>query len=297
MNTKAGFVAIIGRPNSGKSTLMNSILGTKLSIVTRKAQTTRKRVIGIYSDDNLQLVFIDTPGIINPKYQLQKTMMEYVEETLKDADIILLVIDSLKFHTTEEFFSEETLEAIKTAKQPKIAVFNKIDLLDDIKLLLPKIDELSKLEIFDEIVPVSAKKLSGVDTITNVLSRYTPENEFYYDPEHISTQQERFFVAEIIREQIFKFYSEEVPYSTEVQIMEFKEREMGKWYISANIIVEKKSQKIILIGENGQKIKQLGKRARIQIENFLEMPVYLELFVKVREKWRNDKKRLKSFGY
>lgn len=297
MKTKAGFTAIIGKPNSGKSTLMNAVLGTKLSIVTRKAQTTRKRVVGIYSQDNLQIVFTDTPGIIEPKYELQKTMMEYVEETLKDADLIMLVIDATKFSTATDFFSEDTLKAITTARQPKIAVFNKIDLLKNIKELLPKINELSKLQLFDEIVPLSAKKSSGIDTLIQVLAKYIPENEFYYDAEYLSTQHDRFFVSEIIREQIFKFYSEEVPYSTEVQITEFKEREAGKWYIAADIVVERDSQKKILIGEKGQKIKQLGKRTRIKIENYLDMPVYLELFIKVREKWRKDRNRLKSFGY
>jgi GTP-binding protein Era len=297
METKAGFVAIIGKPNAGKSTLMNSILGAKLSIVTHKAQTTRKRVIGIYTENNVQIVFTDTPGLIKPKYELQKTMMEYVEDTLKGADVILLVIDATRFDSAEEFFADNTLEALRLAKQPKIAVFNKIDLLKDIHTLLPKIAELANLNIFNEIVPVSAKKSAETDKVIQMLAKYLPEHEYYYDEEYLSTQHERFFVSELIREQIFKFYSEELPYSTEVQITEFKEREVGKWYIAADIVIERDSQKKIIIGEKGQKIKELGSRARRKIENYLDMPVFLELFVKVRPKWRKDRKRLKSFGY
>jgi GTP-binding protein Era len=297
METKAGFVAIIGKPNAGKSTLMNSILGTKLSIVTHKAQTTRKRVIGIYTENNVQFVFVDTPGLIKPKYELQKTMMEYVNETLKGADVILLVIDATRFESSEEFFFDNTLQALRLAKQPKIAVFNKIDLLKDIHTLLPKIADMANLNIFDEIVPVAAKKSAATNKVVELLTQYVPEHEYYYDEEYLSTQHERFFVSELIREQIFKYYSEELPYSTEVQITEFKERDTGKWYIAADIIIERDSQKKIIIGEKGQKIKELGARSRRNIENYLDISVFLELFVKVRVKWRKDRNRLKSFGY
>jgi len=287
----------VGKPNAGKSTLMNSILGTKLSIVTRKAQTTRKRVIGIYTENNIQLVFTDTPGLINPKYELQKTMMEYVDETLKGADAILLVIDATSFGSADEFFSDESLEALRLAEQPKIAVLNKIDMLNDIHTILPIIAELAKLNVFDEIVPVSAKKSAETEKLVKILAKYIPDHEYYYDEEYLSTQHDRFFVSELIREQIFKYYSEELPYSTEVQITEFKEREIGKWFIAADIIIERDSQKKIIIGEKGQKIKELGARSRRNIENYLDSPVFLELFVKVRAKWRKDRKRLKSFGY
>ncbi len=297
MKTKAGYAAITGKPNSGKSTIMNLIIGTKLSIVTHKAQTTRKRVTGIYSDDNNQIVFIDTPGLIEPKYELQKTMMKYVEETLKDADVILLIIDAARFDTADDFFSDAAVEVLNEAKQSKIAVLNKIDLLKDVREVLPKIAKLDRMNLFGDIIPVSAKKNSGIDEIVKAIIKYIPENEFYYSPEYISTQHDRFFVSELIREQIFKYYSDELPYSTEVQITEFKEREAGKWYIAADIIIERDSQKKIIIGEKGRKIKDIGTRARHSIENYLDMPVFLELFVKVRSKWRKDKNYLKSFGY
>lgn len=296
MPTKAGFVAIVGYPNAGKSTLMNAILGTKLSIVTRKAQTTRKKVLGIFTEADTQIVFLDNPGLIEPKYELHKKMMDYIEQSFEDADIILVVLDSadlVKFGTMDINLAEK----IKNIKKPTIAVLNKIDLLKDIRALLPVISELSTLSLFTEIVPISAKKKSGTKELTTLISKYLPENDFFYDAEFLSTQNERFFVSELIREQLFKYYSEEIPYSAEVEIAEFKERETGKWFVSANIIVERSSQKKIIIGENGAKIKELGERARRTIEQHLELPVYLKLFVKVKEKWRNDSKRLTELGY
>jgi len=295
--TKAGFVSIIGKPNAGKSTLLNSILGTKLSIVTRKAQTTRKKVTGIYTNENIQLVFLDTPGIIEPKYELQKTMMEYVNESLKEADVIMLVMDVKHLDYMDELFTDEFVNALKNIDRPKIVVLNKIDLLHNIQELLPYMAKISELAIFDDIIPISAKKNAEVSTVVDVLSKYVPEHEYYFDEEYLSTENQRFFVSELIREQVFKFYSEELPYAADVQINDFREREEGKWFIAADIIIERSSQKKIIIGEKGNKIKELGARSRKQIENYLEMPVYLELFVKVKENWRNDKNSLKSFGY
>jgi GTP-binding protein Era len=224
-------------------------------------------------------------------------MMKYVEETLKDADVILLIIDATRFDTAEDFFSDTSVAILNEAKQPKIAVLNKIDLLTDVRQVLPKIGELDKMNLFGEIIPVSAKKNSGIDKIVEAIARYLPEHDFFYESDYISTQHDRFFVSELVREQIFKYYADELPYSTEVQITEFKEREIGKWYIAADIIIERESQKKIIIGEKGRKIKDIGIRARHSIENYLGMPVFLELFVKVRPKWRKDKNYLKSFGY
>ena len=296
-NKKAGYAAIIGKPNSGKSSLMNAILGTKLSIVTRKAQTTRKKVNGIYTENNVQIVFIDNPGIIEPKYKLQKAMMEYVEASFVEADVIVLVIDVKTLRDFDEFFTEDLTEKLRVSKQPKIAVLNKIDLMHDIKQLLPVIDRISKLNIFKEIIPVSVKRKTGIKTLIDLIGGFLPEHEYYFDEDYLSNQNERFFVSEIIREHIFKFYSDELPYSTDVQITRFTEREVGKWFISADIIIERESQKKIIIGTEGSKIKTLGERARHDIEKYLQSQVYLELFVKVREKWRNDDSILKSFGY
>jgi GTPase len=297
MPTKAVFAAILGRPNSGKSTLLNSILNTKLSIVSAKPQTTRKRVLGIYTKDDLQIVFFDNPGLLDPKYELQRVMMKYIGESLAEADVILLVVDLTKFRGVDGFFPENFLRIIKDINKPRILVLNKIDTLKDIKNVLPVISEFSKLGIFDEIIPISALKNSNVDDLVKSLEKYIPESEFYYDSESLSNQTERFFVSELIRETVFKIFTEEIPYSTEILINEFKERTFGKWYISADVVVERGTQKAIIIGEGGAKIKSLGEKARKEIEEYLQMPVYLEIFVKVREKWRNDKNMLRSFGY
>ena len=295
--TKSGYVTLIGRPNAGKSTLMNGVLGTKLSIVTPKAQTTRKRVLGIYSDSFKQIVFLDTPGLIRPEYTMQSVMMGYVSDSLDEADIIVVISDVSKFKSTTNFIPTEQKEFLEKAVKPKILVLNKSDLVKDKKEILPIIAEFDQEGIFDEIIPMSSLDSTDTSKFMEILVTYLAEGPFYYDPEIISTQPERFFISEIIREKIFSEYSQEIPYSTEVTIAEFKERETGKWYISADIIVERPSQKAIIIGENGGKIKQIGKMAREEIENHLGVPVFLELFVKVREKWRNDKNLLSSYGY
>lgn len=297
MNKKAGFAAIIGKPNAGKSTLLNAILGTKLSIVTRKPQTTRKKVLGIHTEENHQIVFFDNPGIVEPKYELHKSMMEYIESSLAEADVVLLVIDIRSMKDIGDYFNKELIERLQNITKPKIAVLNKIDMLPNIKLLLPIIQQLANMKLFDEIVPISAKKKAETSALVEVIKKYLPEHEYFYDEDYLSDQNDRFFVSEIIREQIFKYFSEEIPYSCEVQISEFKEREAGKWYIAADIIVEKQSQKTIIVGTKGEKIKELGERSRTSIESYLEMPVYLQLFVKIKDKWRNDRDTLTRFGY
>lgn len=295
--TKSGYIAIIGRPNVGKSTLMNNLLGTKLSIVTPKAQTTRKRVLGIYSDSYKQMIFLDTPGLIKPEYEMQNVMMSYVERSLEEADIIAVMVDLTKFKDVKSYVPFMYQDLIQKNISPKVLLLNKTDLIFEKKKILPIIDEFNKLDIFNDIVPVSAFNSDDIRKTKEIFSKYLPESPFYYDPELISTQPERFFISEIVREKIFEKYSEEIPYSTEVSITEFKERDAGKWYIAADIIVERPSQKAIIIGEAGKKIKEIGKSARENIELHLGMPVYIELFVKVREKWRNDKNLLRSYGY
>lgn len=297
MQTKAGYIAIVGKPNAGKSTLMNAILGTKLSIVTPKPQTTRKQVLGIYSDDENQIVFIDTPGILNPKYEMQKFMMEYVASALEAADAIIFLVDVKKHKNELDEKSMQFLRVAKATKKPIIAILNKVDLYEDVKSVLPIIQQFNEMEIFEEIIPISALKETHIESLIATLVKYMPENEFYFDPEDLSTLNERFFVSEIIREQLFLSYSEEIPYSTEVVITQFREKAMGKWFISADILVERKSQKIILIGRNGEKIKKVGERARLAVEDHLQTPVFLDLFVKVRDNWRNNKNILKNLGY
>lgn len=296
-NTKAGYVAIVGKPNAGKSTLLNAILDVKLSIVTPKPQTTRKQILGIYSDSENQIVFIDTPGILTPKYQMHERMMEYVENALESADAVIFIADVKKHKAELDEHTLKFLETVQKVNKPIIAVLNKVDLYTDVKSVLPIISSYNELNIFKEIIPISALKKTHIDNIISTLCKYLPNNSFYFDPEDISTLSERFFVSEIIREQIFLSYTEEIPYSTEVNITQFREKTLGKWFISADIIVERKSQKIILIGRNGEKLKSTGEKARIAIEEHLERPVYLDLFVKVRENWRNNKGMLKSLGY
>lgn len=295
--TKAGYVAIIGRPNSGKSTLMNELTGAKLSIVTPKAQTTRKKVLGIYSSENTQVIFFDTPGVLEPKYQMQAKMMEYVSESIADADVITLLIDIEKYHTADTYFKNKYLKNLRELNKPIVILINKTDLIHDKKDLLPKIVEIDNYFKPEAVIPISALKKDNIGHYIEFLEKMMPSSPFFYNPEMLSTQPERFFVSEIIRESIFFQYKNEVPYSCEVSISEFKERDFGKWFISADIVVERDSQKAILIGKQGQKIKKLGEKARKGIEEHLDMDVFLELFVKVRKNWRDSKTFLNSFGY
>lgn len=294
--TKAGYVAIVGRPNSGKSTLMNAILDYKLSIVTPKAQTTRKKVAGIYSTDETQIVFLDTPGIIKADYEMHKSMMSYVQNSVEEADVLIVIIDAASYDMSKGF-DKMINSYIKSYEGPKILLLNKTDKLADKKTLLPLMAFMQQEGGFNDIVPISALKKDNLDNVIEIISKYIPEGPFFYDPEQLSTESQRFFVSEFIREQVFYRFKEEVPYSIEVIINEFKERESGKWYISAEIIVERDSQKKIIIGKSGEKIKELGKYSRKEIEKHLGFEIYLELFVKVRDDWRNNKTLLKSFGY
>jgi len=297
MKTKCGYVALIGEPNVGKSTLLNALVGTKLSIVTPKPQTTRKRVVGVRTDEDSQMIFLDTPGIVEPRYELHRVMMQYVDFAIAEADIIGFMIDVAIHKDPAVALTEQVKERLKTFDKTLILILNKIDLLKDSKEVLPIIEEYNKLGLFRKFVPISATKLAGVDELIKVFKQYLPEGEFLYEEDVLSTQSERFFVSELIREKLFTMFKDEVPYSTEVQIVDFKEREKGKWYISAEIIVEKETQKPIIIGAGGSRIKKLGEITRKEIENHLGVPVYLELFVKVRKNWRNNKNYLKFFGY
>jgi GTP-binding protein Era len=295
MTTHCGFVAIIGKPNAGKSTLLNSLIGSKLSIITPKPQTTRKRVIGIYSLDDTQIVFIDTPGILKPRYEMQRIMMNYVHESVGESDLLLYLIDIKDLMDSD--FPGYAVDLMQRFTNPKIIILNKVDLIKDKKQILPVMEKIIKLGIFSEVIPLSALENDNTDILINLIKKYIPEAPFYYDPELLSTQPQRFFVAELIRENIFNLFKDEIPYSTEVQIVEFKERSAGKWFISAEIYVERDSQKRIIIGVGGSKIKEIGEKSRMEIENHLELEVYLELFVKVRANWRDDKSRLSSMGY
>ena len=295
--TKAGYVAIIGKPNVGKSTLLNVLLGQKISITTSKPQTTRKRILGILSAENYQIIFLDTPGILAPVYLLQEKMMEEVEQSVQDADILILILDLIEdpdgLKTLQNDF---TYKLFMRVKKPKILLLNKIDLTsqEHVKLLMNKINSTQK---FEKIIPVSALEKFNIQQIVDSIVELLPQNPKFYPDDIVSDENERFFVSEIIREKIFELYQEEIPYSCEVVIQEFKEVEGRKDLIQAEIFVEKDSQKGILIGKQGAAIKKVGEDARKSIEEFLQRQVFLELRVKVKERWRSDENVLKSLGY
>ncbi|MFA7327629.1 MAG: GTPase Era [Ignavibacteriae bacterium HGW-Ignavibacteriae-4] len=293
---KAGFVAIIGMPNSGKSTLMNALMGEKLSIVTAKPQTTRKNVSAILSKEHSQIIFLDTPGILRPRYEMQRSMMRFLYESLDAADVISVIWNLEKDGENTELLATR-FEFLKNYNVPKVLILNKIDTYKDSKGVLPVIAKFQELGIFADIIPISALKAANTDALTQIFESHLPESEFYYPTDIISTLNERFFVSELVREKIFEQLKEELPYSTEVTITQFKERDANKWFISADIIVEKDSQKGIMIGKGGTMLKRIGAMARKDIEAHLQMPVFLELFVKVRDNWREKPNMLRSLGY
>jgi GTP-binding protein Era len=295
--TKAGFVAILGKPNAGKSTLLNSLLGQKLSITNKKPQTTRKQILGILSEQNYQIIFLDTPGILEPAYLLQEKMMEAVNRSISDSDIILFILDINDDPEGNKTFKDDFIfKAVIKSRKPKILVLNKVDLIsqDKVAALVSKFENSGS---FNTIIPVSALVGFNIQSITETILENLPENPKYYPDDIVADENERFFVSEIIREKILELYKEEIPYSCEVLIADFKERDDKKNFIQAEIVVEKESQKGIIIGKQGTAIKKLGQVSREAIEEFLQHEVFLELRVKVRSKWRSDERMLKNFGY
>jgi GTP-binding protein Era len=284
---KSGYVAILGRPNVGKSTLLNTLINFKLSAVTRKPQTTRNKILGILNGENFQALFLDTPGILKPKYQLQKLMQHEIQDAILTADLFLLVVEPFALPDKEEL---ELIEHI--ISQPTILIINKIDLLDKEKLLA-LLTEYQKFP-FKEIHPISAMKSKGIEELKVSIVANLSKGAPYYPQDQITERSEKFFASEIIRETIFKYYGEEIPYSAFVEIEEFKEREASKNYIRAVIYVERTNQRAIILGKGGQAIKRLGSIARTNIEEFLGHSVYLELFVKVKEDWRDDERFVKE---
>lgn len=297
MAVKSGYVSIIGKPNAGKSTLMNALLGEKLSIITNKPQTTRKRIVGILSEEDYQVIFLDTPGILDPEYLLQERMLNYVFSSAKDSDLILVLIDSQTDPDGSKTLNDPKVrEILSYSGIKKILVINKIDLSNQ-GIIEKIVNEYSDKKVFERIIPVSALKKFNINIVLDSIIELLPEHPKYFPEDQISDENERFFVSEIIREKIFEQYREEIPFSTEVLIEEFAERENRKDYIRAAIVVERDSQKPIILGAKGTSIKKLGQTARKSIEEFLQREVFLELFVKVKEKWRSDPNMLKNFGY
>jgi GTP-binding protein Era len=293
---RSGYVTLIGEPNVGKSTLMNGLLKQKISIVTAKPQTTRHKILGIHSTDTCQIVFLDTPGIITPRYLLHEAMMRSASSAIADADVLMFMVDATSPGTVSGPGTDEAFKKLQGFRKPLFLVLNKIDLMPKAQLL-PIIDAYAKAIPFTEVFPVSALRSEGTDALLPAIIPHLPVHPPYYPTDIVSEQSERFFVSEIIREKIFLSCREEVPYSTTVDVVEFKEREAGKWFVSADVIVERDSQKGILIGKRGAMLKEIGGLARRDIEQFLDHPVFLELHVKVREKWREKDEWIKRFGY
>jgi GTP-binding protein Era len=296
MNTKAGYVAILGLPNVGKSTLLNALLAQKLSIVNEKPQTTRKRILGILSEENYQIIFLDTPGILKPSYLLQEKMMDDVKRSIEDADIFILMIDVNDDPEGKMLLSLPEVIRIMDSGIPVILVLNKVDLIkqEAVTVMLSRFEGTGR---FSSVIPLAANVNYNVKKVLVELVDLLPENPKFYPDDMVADENERFFVSEIIREKVLELYREEIPYSVEVLINDFRERESGKDFIEAEIVVEKDSQKGIIIGKQGSVIKKLGEISRKAIEDFLGREVYLELRVKVRKNWRTDENMLRSFGY
>ena len=291
MNHKSGFVNIIGNPNVGKSTLMNALIGQNLSIITNKAQTTRHRIKGILSDENYQIVFSDTPGIIKPAYKLQESMMQYVKSAFQDADVILYVVEIGE----QGLKDKDIFEKIKKLKIPLIILLNKIDLVTQEKVLI-EIDNWKNKFSDAVVLPISALNRFNINEIINSIVELLPFSPPYYSKEEVTDKSERFFVEEIIREKILKHYKKEVPYSVEISVEEFiEEDEIVR--IRAIIYVLRESQKAILIGHKGLGLKRIGSESRKDIEKMINKKVFLTTPIKVKKDWRNNSSQLKKFGY
>ncbi|MEE6186416.1 MULTISPECIES: GTPase Era [Chitinophagaceae] len=288
---KAGFVNIFGKPNAGKSTLLNALMGEKLAIVSPKVQTTRHRIKAILTEKDYQIIFSDTPGIIQPQYKLHEKMMQSVKNALEDADVAILLVD-----VNDNWEENDTLFSGLKLKVPAIVAINKVDKADAAKVQ-EAINFFEQKDYAKKVIAISAWKGVAYETFFKPILEFLPEGApFYDDSESISDLPEKFFVSELIREKIYELTQDEIPYHTTVLIREFKEK-LTLTKIVADIIVQRESQKMILIGEKGKMIKQIGTLARADIEAFLDRKVFLELFVKVRPKWRDNDMQLKEYGY
>lgn len=288
---RSGYVAIVGKPNVGKSTLLNALIKQKLAITTPKPQTTRHRILGVLTGPNYQILLLDTPGLLAPQYKLQEFMLRAVLSSMDDADVVLLMVDV----TEEEDLDPLVAQHLERTDKPVLLVLNKIDLIQK-ALLLPLMDRFKTRFDFAHIVPISALLGDGLDRLLDCVVELLPPGEPYYPEDMLSEQPERFFVSELIREMIFNLFHQEVPYSTAVKVEEFTERGK-KLYIKAIIFVERDSQKAIVIGKKGEALKRVGQLAREEIERFLDRPVYLGLWVKVREKWRRKEQDVRELQY
>jgi GTP-binding protein Era len=288
---KSGFVNIVGNPNVGKSTLMNLLVGEKISIITAKAQTTRHRIMGIVNTDDMQIVYSDTPGVLRPNYKLQENMLNFSESALSDADVLVYVTDVVETLDKNDFF----LKKVKETSSPTLLVINKIDLSNQ-KALEQKVAEWTAILPQAEIIPVSASNKFNIDYLKKRIETLIPESPPYFEKDAMTDRPARFFVTEMIREKILLYYQKEIPYSVEV-IVELFDESPELIHIKAVIVVERNSQKGIIIGEQGKALKKVGSMARKDLEKFFDKKIFLEMFVKVEKDWRNRDALLKSFGY
>ena len=295
-NFKSGYVSIIGAPNVGKSTLLNAILGQKLAIVTPKPQTTRNQIRGILTTDTHQIIFVDTPGLMNPKYRLQREMVKTAYGALGDADVVLFLIDATRRNPDIE---DTILKRLKRAKSTTILVLNKVDLVEK-RTLLPIFEDYSQKFEFAHIIPISALTTDGIPVLLDQIETYLPLGPHYFPEDQLSDLPERFFIAETVREKIMLMTQREIPYASAVVVEEFEKRQTNKsdeiLYIRAIVYAERQTQKQIIIGKGGKLIKRIGELARTDIEKFLDTRVFLELYVTVKADWRRDARKLKELG-
>jgi len=289
---RSGYVSLTGRPNVGKSTLLNTILGEKVAIVSPKPQTTRNRIIGVKTLPDAQIVFIDTPGIHKPKHKLGELMVKQAKESVKEVDVILFMVEPEEPGSGDKFI----IDILKDMGKPVFLLINKVDTIKK-PLVLPVIEAYSKLYPFKEIIPISALAGDGIDALIKTIVNYLPEGPKYYPDDVLADQLERFMVSEIIREKIIQQTEDEIPYSVAIEINQWSEREDGVVFIQANIYVEREGQKGIIIGKGGARLKTIGTNARLEIEKLLGTKVFLELWVKIKKDWRSSERILKELGF
>ncbi|BBV09246.1 GTPase Era [Providencia stuartii] len=289
-----GFVAIVGRPNVGKSTLLNQLLGQKVSITSRKPQTTRHRIMGIHTEDEYQIIYVDTPGLhIEEKRAINRLMNRAASSSIGDVELVIFVVEGTNWTDDDEM----VLNKLKGLRCPVILAINKIDNVTDKTVLLPHIGFVSQKMNFLDVVPISAEKGKGVDTIAKIVKQHIPEAEHHFPEDYITDRSQRFMASEIIREKLMRFLGDELPYSMTVEIEQFKMMERGGYHINGLILVEREGQKKMVIGNKGSKLKTIGTEARIDMEKLFDTKVHLELWVKVKAGWADDERALRSLGY
>ncbi|MBE0368848.1 GTPase Era [Pseudoalteromonas sp. MMG013] len=293
-NTHCGMIAIVGRPNVGKSTLLNQIVEQKVSITSRKPQTTRHRIMGIHTEDNYQAVYVDTPGLhIEEKRAINRLMNRAASSSIGDVELIIFVLEGTLWNADDEM----VLTKVMGSGRPVLVVMNKVDQVKDHELVLPHMQWLSEQGNFAGIIPVSAKQGKNIDMVKEEVRKRLPESEFYFPEDYVTDRSMRFLSAEIVREKLMRFMGDELPYSVTVEIEQFKWQDNGVWQINALILVERETQKRMVIGNKGEKLKVIGREARKDLEDMLDNKVFLELWVKVKSGWADDERALRSLGY